>query len=249
MSRSTPNEGIKLSVEIRLAVFFLVIFGLSLLVIPDKPVVIEKPVPIVATSSMEINRGDVSKKQVIFTFDGGGENVSGEKIIETLNKHRVSGDFFLTGRFIQSNPNLVKKIDKEGHKIYNHTDSHPYMTTISNEQIVEELEKTEKVLQVLIGKSSKPYFRPPFGNRDQRVLDTAFLAGYQSVYWTIDAMDWQESEGRTDQEVKDIVLNNLASGNIYLMHIGDTITGRILDELFTEIKSRGYNIVSLEQGI
>lgn len=249
MSRSTPNEGIKLSVEIRLALFFLVIFGLSLLIIPDKPVVIEKPVPVVATSNIEINRGDVSKKQVIFTFDGGDANVSGEKILAVLAKHNVKSQFFLTGKFIQSNHNLVKKIDKEGHKIYNHTDSHPYMTTISNEQIVEELEKTEKVLQVLIGKSSKPYFRPPYGNRDQRVLDVAFLAGYQSVYWTIDAMDWQESEGRSEWEVKNIVLDSLAPGNIYLMHIGDNITGNILDELFTTIKAKGYNVVSLQQGL
>jgi hypothetical protein len=62
-------------------------------------------------------------------------------------------------------------------------------------------------------------------------------------------MDWQESEGRTEWEVKNIILSSLAPGNIYLMHLGDNITGNILDELFIKIKAEGYNVVSLKQGL
>lgn len=249
MSKNTSNEGIKLSVEVRLAVFFLIIFGLYVLLMPDKPIVTKVFQPMVAKSNKEISRGDISKKQVIFTFDGGSLDVSGRKIIEILNKHGVTGSFFLTGKFVENNTDFVKKIHGSGHKIYNHTYDHPYLTTVSDQEIVDQLGKMEKVLMDTVGVSPRPYFRPPYGNRDQRVLNSAFLAGYQSVYWTVDAMDWQESEGITEQEVKNIILNSLAPGNIYLMHLGDTITGNILDQLFTEIKSQGYNIVSLEDGL
>jgi len=249
MSTNSTNERIKLSAEIRLAIFFLIIVGLYILVSPSVPVVKEIPQIIVARSNVEISRGDISKKQVIFTFDGGDLDVSGSKTLDVLAKHGVKGSFFLTGKFVENNPRLVKRMHREGHEIYNHTYNHPRLTGVSNEMIVEELNRMEVSLVKLIGQTPKPYFRAPYGDRNQRVLDQAFKNGYQSIFWTIDAMDWQESEGRTEWEVKNIVLDSLAPGNIYLMHIGDNITGNILDELFTTIKAKGYNVVSLKQGL
>jgi peptidoglycan/xylan/chitin deacetylase (PgdA/CDA1 family) len=77
----------------------------------------------------------------------------------------------------------------------------------------------------------------------------AVKEGYQSVYWSCDALDWKESSGQTAQQVKARIMENLKPGTIYLMHIGDNITGQILDGVFQEIKSQGYSIASLTQGV
>lgn len=212
-----------------------------------KPLVFEDPQ--VTSIPQEIFHGDTSKKQVIFTFDAGSSNESGDKILEVLANHHVKGTFFLTGKTIETYPDFVKDISVAGHEIFNHTYDHPDLTKLSDEEIGEELTKMEMTLRNTIGITSKPYFRAPFGSLNERVLAAASELGYQSVFWTVDADDWRESQGETSAQVKEKILSSVAPGTIYLMHVGDTITGEILDDVFTEIESRGYKIVSLAQGL
>lgn len=251
MISQSEIDRIPLSVEVRLGVFFLIIFLIAIILTQktqknqDLPrIIIEKPI-----SSVEIVSGDRSKMNIIFTFDGGSNNVSGEKILDVLAKHKMRTSFFLTGDFVANYPELVRRMAREGHEIYNHTQNHPHLTLLSDHAVVSELDSMEIGLQNLIGSSSKPYFRPPYGDRNRRVLDIAFGAGYRSVLWTVDALDWQESEGRSEHEVRNIILTSLAPGNIYLLHLGDKISGNLLEEMIFEISKKGYKIVSLKQGL
>ena len=250
-----PFSGITYTTEVRLGIFLLIlcviIFGPYLIFYNPNG---QAPstlfsLPIFATSDKEIVRGDTTKQQVIFTFDGGDGTQSADQILNVLVKHHIKGTFFLTGKFIEKNPDLVKRIVAEGNEVFNHTFDHPHLTQLSDEQIMTELADNEAILLSTASTSPHPYFRAPYGDRDRRVLQAAFKAGYESVYWTIDARDWEESTGETAAQVHDNIISNLAPGNIYLMHIGDTITGSILDEVFTEIENRGYKIVSLTQGL
>jgi len=209
----------------------------------------KEQVSIAAISAKEITHGDTSKKQVIFTFDGGGTIESGDEILEVLAKHQVKGTFFLTGKMIEKNTDLVKRIASAGHEIFNHTYDHLDLTKVSSEKVIEELFGMEKVLQKTTGLSPKPYFRAPYGARNSEILDVAEKDGYQSIYWTVDALDWREKQGETSTQVKKRILSNVAPGVIYLMHVGDNITGSILDDVFTTIESKGYKIVSLTQGL
>jgi len=205
---------------------------------------------IIATSTpSEITHGNTSKKQVIFTFDGGGSVQSGDQILSVLSKHKVKGTFFLTGKFVEANPDFVKRIVTGGNEIFNHTYDHKDLTTLSGAEIAQELTKMENALQTIAGISPKPYFRAPYGTRDAKVLSVAARNGYQSVYWTKDALDWEAIKGETASQVKERILSSIAPGNIYLMHIGDTITGEILSDVFSSIKVKGYKIVSLTQGM
>ena len=197
----------------------------------------------------EISHGDQSKNQVIFTFDGGAGADSGDAILAALAKHRVKGTFFLTGKMIEAHPDLVRKIVAGGHEIFSHTYDHPKLPTLADAQITDELAKMESALQAVAGISPKPYFRAPYGARDPRVLGVAAQAGYQSVYWTVDALDWKEKGGETAAQVKERILASVAPGAIYLMHVGDSITGAILDDAFSAIEAKGYKIVSLTQGL
>jgi peptidoglycan/xylan/chitin deacetylase (PgdA/CDA1 family) len=209
-------------------------------------------VPLVSAflfSRREITRVHTSKKEVIFTFDGGYEIKSADKILEVLAKHHAKGTFFFTGKLIERHPDLIKRIATQGHEIFNHTYGHPNLTTLSEDEITNELEKTERILLATVNLSTKPYFRAPYGARNVRVLAVAEKAGYRSVYRTVNALDWKELKGETTASVKERILSRVEPGTIYLMHIGDTITGAILDDVFTAIEARGYHIVSLTQGL
>ena len=217
---------------------------------PAAAVDIESEEPTVAfVDAHEITHGDKSKKEVIFTFDGGDGAQSGNKILETLAKHHVKGTFFLTGKMIENHPDLVKQIAAGNNEIFSHTYDHKDLTKLSDSDIENELTKYDNLLIATVGTSSKPYFRAPYGARNAKVLSVAAEIGYESVYWTVDARDWMEPQGETPTEVENIILSSLAPGNIYLMHIGNNITGDILDDMFTKIESKGYVIVSLTQGL
>ncbi|MBU6231761.1 polysaccharide deacetylase family protein [Patescibacteria group bacterium] len=203
-----------------------------------------------AVSSIEIAHGDRTKKQVIFTFDAGGATTSADEILAVLAKHRVKGTFFMTGKFVQANPGLVRRIVDSGYEVFDHTYSHPFLTHLSDADIAKQLDMMDGALAAAVpGASSRPYFRAPYGDRDSRVLADAFKDGYESVYWTVDALDWKEPQGETDASVEARILDSLAPGNIYLMHVGDSITGSILDDVFSRIEARGYGIVSLKEGL
>lgn len=197
----------------------------------------------------EIVSGSRSQNRVILTFDGGDGAQSVQAVLAALDKHNIKSTFFLTGTWAERNPQLVKNISSAGHEIFNHTYTHPHLTQLSDEAIVTEFRRTNDLIKQLTGKTTKPYFRAPYGERDSRVLKVVASEGYRSVYWTIDALDWKEDQGITDAEVKTKILNNLKPGTIYLIHLGDNITGRILDSVITEIKSRGYVIVPLTGGL
>ncbi len=197
----------------------------------------------------EIARGSSAKNEVIFTFDAGSGISSVVPILETLKKHGVKGTFFMTGKWVLQNPELTRRILAEGHEVFNHTFNHPYLTQVTDTEIANQFNEMDAALMEIAGTSTKPYFRPPYGDRDARVLKIAAANGYQSVYWSADAGDWMESEGKTADEVKSTIYSNLYPGAIFLMHVGDTITGSILDELLTTVEQRGYKAVSLTQGL
>jgi peptidoglycan/xylan/chitin deacetylase (PgdA/CDA1 family) len=206
-------------------------------------------VPFAGTVPSPIHQGSTDTHQVIFTFDGGEGNQSAEQILAVLERHHIHGTFFLTGKWVERNPELVRRIHAAGHDIYNHSYSHPHLPSLRWSEIAEQLTLMDASVISLIGSSTKPYFRPPFGEYNKDVLAVAARNGYRAVMWTVDVGDWMETEGFTDAEAKARIYANIDPGSIFLMHIGDTITGRILDEVFTEVESRGYRIVPLSQGL
>jgi peptidoglycan/xylan/chitin deacetylase (PgdA/CDA1 family) len=186
-------------------------------------------------------------RQVIFTFDAGAGTQSLSSILSVLRSHGLTATFFLTGKWADTNPVGAQQIASSGHEIFNHTYNHPNLTTVADSVVVAELSRAENAIRAKSGKTTKPYFRTPYGARNQHVLDVAWGQGYRSVYWTVDAWDWKE--GISADEAKNRVLGNVNPGTIYLMHSGDTITGQILEELVTTIEARGYSIVPLSRGL
>jgi peptidoglycan/xylan/chitin deacetylase (PgdA/CDA1 family) len=191
----------------------------------------------------EIARGDTTKRRVALTFDAGASAEPLPRILAALRQANLRSTFFLTGDWAQANPDAVRAILAGGHEVFNHSLTHPNFTTISDAEIVSELEATEQIVQKLTGRSTKPYFRPPYGARDKRVLAAAWSAGYRSVYWTIDSGDWRENA--TTDGVVSKILGNASNGAIFIEHVGSPQTAEGLPRIIAGLRERGYEIVPL----
>lgn len=203
----------------------------------------------------EVWRGVRGRNRVALTFDAGSEKDGVDELLDHLEEARVPATFFVTGQFVKKYPDVVRRIAAGGFPIHNHSWSHPEFTKISEEAMRQELERTEQAVAELTGRSTRPYWRPPFGDRDRRVLRTAAAAGYQSIYWTIDSLD-SVGETKSPQFIIDRVLNppkaggdpiGYLDGAIVLMHVGKPTTAAALPELVRRLREHGFELVTVEE--
>jgi len=202
--------------------------------------------PIKNPISKEISIGNTQSKKIALTFDGGASATQAPQILNILKENDVRSTFFVTGKWAQNNPETIKLIVGGGHTLGNHTYDHQELTKLTDDAIVEEFAMTESIIKSIVpAVTTKPYFRPPYGDRNSHVLTVAGNAGYQSIYWTIDALDWQETA--TAESVKQKIFNNVKNGAIILMHVGDDITPAVLDEVIKKLKGDGYQPVTIDE--
>jgi peptidoglycan-N-acetylglucosamine deacetylase len=137
---------------------------------------------------------------VALTFDAGSDRGYAELILDILREQDVRASFGMTGVWAEASPDVVRRIGDEGHQFINHTWSHPSFTGASPRTrplpVVErrsELERTDELIMSLTGLSSRPCFRPPFGDYDAGVLKDVADAGYDyTIMWTVDSLGWNQ---------------------------------------------------------
>jgi peptidoglycan/xylan/chitin deacetylase (PgdA/CDA1 family) len=182
---------------------------------------------------------------VALTFDAGASAEPLPKILAALQQSGIHCTFFLTGNWAKDNPDAVKAIVAGGHELGNHSVTHTDFTTLGDAQIVDELQTTERIVHEIAGRTTKPFFRPPYGARDRRVLAAAWSAGYRAVYWTIDSGDWLEDA--TVDRVVNKILVNAVNGAVVVEHVGSAQTAEGLPRIIAGLRQKGYEIVPLSQ--
>jgi peptidoglycan/xylan/chitin deacetylase (PgdA/CDA1 family) len=190
---------------------------------------------------------------VALTFDAGANSAGLASILQTLAGAGVHGTFFLTGSWAAANPGGVAAIVAGGHRVGNHSMTHPGFTGLSDAAIGEQVLGAQQAIQAA-GADSRPLFRFPFGDRDARTIATVNSLGYVPVRWTVDSLGWKgTSGGVTAQVVADRVLANLQPGEIVLMHIGSnpddgtTLDADALLQVINRIRQAGYGFTTLDQ--
>jgi polysaccharide deacetylase family sporulation protein PdaB len=180
---------------------------------------------------------DEAKIAISFDATWGAEHTP--RLLEILRKKGIRTTFFLCGYWIEKYPEMVTRIAQEGHEIANHSLTHPHMNSLSAAQIEEELLKTHKMLVELTGQ--EPYlFRPPFGEYSNKVVDTAEKAGYITVQWSVDSLDWQDlSSG----QIAERVLSRIHNGSIVLFHNNGKHTPDAIETVIDSLEKSGYSIV------
>ncbi|KAI7894352.1 uncharacterized protein EV154DRAFT_498500 [Mucor mucedo] len=128
------------------------------------------------------------KGQWALTYDDGPSEFS-PKLYDYLDKVDVKVTFFMVGGQVVKFPDYTLRAYKAGHELAMHTWSHNYMTSLTNEQIVAELKWNELAIKEVTGVAPK-YFRPPYGDIDDRVRNVAAALGFIPVIWNHDTNDW-----------------------------------------------------------
>lgn len=165
---------------------------------------------------------------VSFDASWGGDQTL--RILDMLDAYNAKATFFLVGIWVDKYPDLVKEIHARGHEIGNHSDSHPQMSKLSNEQIIRELDGCSDKIEALIGVRPTS-FRPPYGDYDNEVVTVSRQEGYEVVQWSIDSLDWK------NKGVDDLIrraTKDVKQGDIILFHNDSKY---ILDALPTILKT------------
>jgi len=203
--------------------------------------------PILAAPSKVIYKGNTSEKVIAITIDDGYHSGNYSKLLQVLKRHNIKATFFLNGQAAQNNAQLTRNTATAGHEIANHSYSHPDFRRTSTSEMKNQLARTETIIKNLTGKSTKPYFRAPYGATNSTVLRTVGDAGYtHTFHWSIDTIDWT---GNSATDIYNRVMNNLHPGAIVLMHTGAGASGTpgALERMIPAIKARGYRFVTLSQ--
>jgi len=192
--------------------------------------------------------GDDSEKVIYLTFDCGYENGNTGAILDALKKHNVSATFFVVGHFLETAPDLVKRMVGEGHMVGNHTYHHPDMSSISTlEAFQKELEDVADSFYEITGTKLAPYYRPPQGKANAENIKMAQQLGYSTIFWSLAYVDWDTENQPSHDTAFDKLTSRIHPGAIVLLHNTSQTNGEILDELLTRWEEMGYRFGSLEQ--
>ncbi|MBN1184292.1 MAG: polysaccharide deacetylase family protein [Bacteroidales bacterium] len=202
----------------------------------------------------DFTRGDIARKQIALTFDGGWfDNVAGE-ILDILKEYNIKCTMFVTGNFMKLHPETVKRMVAEGHEVCNHSWSHPHLTTyeengrhetvkgMNGRKLRRELEKAEKYFEKLTGTEMTKLWRSPYGEQNEEIRRWAAEEGYRHIGWTVgssredgmDTMDWVADTTSDAYYTADEIAGRLlsygknseygANGTVILMHLGSLRT-------------------------
>ncbi|WP_226036115.1 polysaccharide deacetylase family protein [Aquibacillus saliphilus] len=189
-------------------------------------------------------------KEIVLTFDDGPDPEYTNSILDILKKHQVKASFFVIGNKVINNQDIVKRIQREGHEIGNHTFSHPKTNEMSSEQLKLELNSVQRVIQGITGHTTSLY-RSPYGDEEAKYMPSHFQKlqevtqmGYVTVNYDIDSEDWKL---RDSEAITQNVINQASSGDIILLHDGGGdrhATLEALPEIIEQLQRKGYTFVT-----
>ncbi len=219
---------------------------------PTPPKKIPKILPPILKeySPPDITRVSTKRRLVVLTFDGGWSASDASWILDILADRKVRATMFITGKFIEKYPSIVRRMVRDGHEVANHTTNHPHLTSfgankrqttlpgVTKKFLASELSSTARSFKRITGKRIKPYWRAPYGEVNPELRAWAFSEGYIHIGWTsdlkkkqsLDSLDWVEDKSSklylTSSEIRDRILDfghgekEGLNGGIILMHLG-----------------------------
>ncbi len=179
------------------------------------------------------------EKKIAISFDCAWGTDYTDSLLQTMEKENVRCTFFMVEFWTEKYPEYVKKINSYGHEIGTHSATHPYMSKLSREAIVKELTTSCEAIESITRKKVE-VFRPPYGDYDDLLIDTATELGLYTIQWSVDSLDWKNLSA---EEICSRVLSRVGSGSIVLFHNQGLNTAKALPEIIRELKDRGYVFV------
>lgn len=184
-------------------------------------------------------------KVVALTFDISWGNQTPMPVIEILKEKEVQSTFFLSGPWVKQNPEVVKRIKKDGHEIGSHGYRHINLSNLSKTEIKEEVKKAHKNIKDVAGVDAK-LIRTPNGDYNDQVIAGVHEINYEAIQWSVDSLDWMNPGVDT---IVERVSKRSHPGAIILMHASDTCkqTADALPQVIDSLKKQGYKFVTVSE--
>ncbi len=183
---------------------------------------------------------ETEKKQIAISFDAAWGNDDTGELIKILKQYDVPATFFVVGAWVDKYPESVKELADAGHQIQNHSNTHPYMSTLSKEQIINELECCNEKIEKVTG--VKPtLLRPPYGDYDNLLVETTEEIKMKTIQWSVDSLDWKDTA--TADSICKRVTSKVENGSIVLFHNDADNTPAALPAILKCLKDEGYEFV------
>lgn len=178
--------------------------------------------------------------RVALTFDDGPHSVYTPQLLDGLKERDVKASFFLIGKLVEENPEIVKRMYEEGHLIGNHTYDHVQLDLLSDQEACIQVTKAGNAIYEATGVYTA-YLRPPFG-RWKKDLDC--IVTMLPVLWNVDSLDWTTSD--VDCVVNRVV-KNVEDGDIILMHDEYASSLEAAFKIIDILQEQGYEFVTVDQ--
>lgn len=193
-------------------------------------------------------QGPTDQKRIALTFDDGPDPRFSNDVLDVLKQYNVPATFFVLGSKAVANPEIVKRMQNEGHVIGNHTYAHPNLVEEADLGTLErEVTRTEDALNEIIGYRTK-LFRPPYGFLYNELVEKLGKMNYYVIAWDVDTLDWQEDP---PEVIASRVVDNIHPGAIILMHDGAESSGDrtntilSLQQIIPRLQEQGYEFVTV----
>ena len=183
------------------------------------------------------------ENKIAFTMNCAWNADDIDSILETLKNNEVHITFFMVGEWVDKYPEAVKKIYEAGHEIGSHSNTHPHVNNLTAEKNLEEIKLSVDKIERITGYKTNLY-RAPYGEYNNTVIKTAQENGFYTIQWNLDTLDYQ---GLTGEEMWNRLKNKLDGGSIILSHNGTKHTADSLDMLIKNIKSSGFQLVTISE--
>ncbi|MHB8846437.1 MAG: polysaccharide deacetylase family protein [Nitrospirota bacterium] len=204
--------------------------------------------PARAVEPLIVEHGARGSKMVALTFDAcptSKENEYDEQVIEVLMKEKVPATLFMSGRWVEKNEAMARSLAGQPQfEIANHAFRHPHMLEKDDERILAELKRTQAAIRKATGRKPK-YFRPPFGEVDERLAKLAAQAGLITIQYDIASGD--PDAGLSAKRIARAVVADAKGGSIVVFHMNTNgpHTAEALPEVIKGLRERGFTLVTV----
>ena len=182
---------------------------------------------------------DPNKPMIALTFDDGPSKYT-EELLDVLKENNSVATFFVLGLQVNKFKEVIPRMIDEGNQIGNHSFDHKRLTTLSDDDVYDEINKTDSL--VYEAAFYKPYvMRPPYGSTSNDLIEKLQKP---IVKWSIDTRDW---ESRNTEAITEVVLNNVKDGDIILMHDLYNSTLEASEIVIPELVKRGFQLVTIDE--
>ena len=186
---------------------------------------------ITTARSLPIYSVEKEEKKISISFDCAWGTEHTDDLLREMERSNVRCTFFMVQFWTEKYPEYVKKIDEAGHEIGTHSKTHSYMSKQSESEIRSELESSSAAITAVTGKKVE-LFRPPYGDYDNLLIDTANSMGIYPIQWDVDSLDWKNLSA-TDIAMR--VINGVKPGSIILCHNNGLHTAEALPLIFSTL--------------